>query len=60
MTSTFQCEYCQYFSFKRCNKFKLTYTNHGAICIVRIIWKHWHNVKKKVNVETQIFDRFVG
>ena len=29
MTSTFQCEYCQCFTFKRCNKFKLKCTSHG-------------------------------
>ena len=30
MTSTFQCEYCQYFTFKRCDKFKLKCTSHGG------------------------------
>ena len=29
MTSTFQCEYCQCFTFKRCDKFKLKCTTHG-------------------------------
>ena len=29
MTSTFQCEYCQCFTFKRCDKFKLKCTSHG-------------------------------
>ena len=39
MTSTFQSEYCQCFTFKRCDKFKLKCTNHGGIRIVRIILK---------------------
>ena len=31
MTSTFQCEYCQCFTFKRCDKFKLKCTSHGGM-----------------------------
>ena len=32
MTSTFQCEYCQCFTFKRCDKFKLNCcTSHGGL-----------------------------
>ena len=31
MTSTFQCEYCQCFTFKRCGKFKLKCTSHGGM-----------------------------
>ena len=31
MTSTFQCEYCQCFTFKRCDKFKLKCTCHGRM-----------------------------
>ena len=30
-TSTFQCEYCQCFRFKRCDKFKLQCTSHGGM-----------------------------
>ena len=30
-TSTFQCEYCQCFTFKRCDKFKLKSTSHGGM-----------------------------
>ena len=38
ITSTFQCEYCQCFTFKRCDKFKLKCTNH-EVCIERIIFE---------------------
>ena len=31
MTSTFQGEYCQCFTFKRCDKFKLKCTSHGGM-----------------------------
>ena len=31
MTSTFQCEYCQCFTFKRGDKFKLKCTSHGGM-----------------------------
>ena len=31
MTSTFQCEYCQCSTFKRCDKFKLKFTSHGGM-----------------------------
>ena len=31
MTNTFQCEYCQCFTFKRCDKFKLKCTSHGGM-----------------------------
>ena len=31
MTSTFQCDYCQCFTFKRCDKFKLKCTSHGGM-----------------------------
>ena len=31
VTSTFQCEYCQCFTFKRCDKFKLKCTSHGGM-----------------------------
>ena len=31
MTSTFQCEYCQCFTFKRCDKFKLKCASHGGM-----------------------------
>ena len=37
MTSTFQCEYCQCFTFKRCDKFKLKCIQVMEVCIVRII-----------------------
>ena len=30
MTSKFQCEYCQCFTFKRYDKFKLKCTSHGG------------------------------
>ena len=31
MTSSFQCEYCQCFTFKSCDKFKLKCTSHGGM-----------------------------
>ena len=31
MTGTFQCEYCQCFTLKRCDKFKLQCTSHGGM-----------------------------
>ena len=31
MTSAFQCEYRQCFTFKRCDKFKLKCTSHGGM-----------------------------
>ena len=31
MTSAFQCEYCQCFTFKRWDKFKLKCTGHGGM-----------------------------
>ena len=31
MTSTFQCQYCQCFTFKRCDKLKLKCTGHGGM-----------------------------
>ena len=31
MTSAFQCEYCQCFTFKRCDKFKLKCTSHAGM-----------------------------
>ena len=31
MTSTLQSEYCQCFTFKRCDKFKLKYASHGGM-----------------------------
>ena len=31
MTSAFQCEYCQCFTFKRCDKFKVKCTTHGGM-----------------------------
>ena len=31
MSSTFQCEYFQCFTFKRCDKFKLKCTSHGGM-----------------------------
>ena len=33
MTDAFQCEYC---TFKRCDKFKLKFSIHHEVCIVRI------------------------
>ena len=36
MTSTFQCEYGQCFTLKRCDKFKLKCTSQ-EVCIARII-----------------------
>ena len=37
MTSTFQCEYCQCFTFKRCDKFKLKCTSHGGMYSAHMI-----------------------
>ena len=31
MTGTFQCEYCQSFTFRRCDKYKLKCTSHGGM-----------------------------
>ena len=31
MTSTFQCEYWQCLTFKRCDKFKVKCTSHGGM-----------------------------
>ena len=31
MTSTFECEYCRCFTFKRCDKFKLKCTSYGVM-----------------------------
>ena len=49
MTSTFQCEYCQCFTFKRCDKFKLKCTSDGGMYSAQYFWKK-HNVKT-VNIE---------
>ena len=59
MTSTFQCEYCQCFTFKRCDEFKLKCTSHGGMYSAYYFGKISINVKT-VNVAMQIFDRFVG
>ena len=40
MTSTFQCEYCQCFTFKRCDKFKLKCTSHGGMYSAHYFWKN--------------------
>ena len=37
MTSTFQCEYCQCFTFKRCDKFKLKCASHGGMYSAHMI-----------------------
>ena len=50
MTSTFHCECCQCFTFKRCDKFKLNCTSHGGMYSVHYFGKisitpkqwHWH------------------
>ena len=39
MTSTFQCEYCQNFTFKRCDKFKLKCTSNGGMYSVHYFGK---------------------
>ena len=59
MTSKFQCEYCQCFTFKRCDKLKLKCTSHGVLYSTHYFGKISINVKT-VNVVMQIFDRFVG
>ena len=47
MTSAFQCECCQCFTFKRCDKFKLKCTSHGGMYIshyfgkISITSKQW-------------------
>ena len=47
MTSTFQCEYCQCFTFKSRNKFQLKCTSHGGMYSahyfgkISITSKHW-------------------
>ena len=58
MTSKFQCEYCQCFTFKRCDKLKLKCTSHGGMYSTHYFGKISINVKT-VNVVMQIFDRFV-
>ena len=50
MTSTFQCEYCQCFTFKRCDKFKLKCTSHGGMYSVhhfgKIYLLQWGNLNE--------------
>ena len=62
MTSAFQCEYCQCFTFERRDKFKLKCTSHGGMYSAHYFGKISITSKdlKTVNVVTQIFDRFVG
>ena len=61
MTRTFQCEYCQCFTFKRCDKFKLKCIGHGGVYSAHYFGKiSTTKLVKTVNVVTQIFDRFVG
>ena len=40
MTGTFQCEYCQCFTFKRCDKLKLKCTSHGGMYSAQLFWKN--------------------
>ena len=56
MTSTFQCEYRQCFTFKRCDKFKLKCTSHRGMYSAHFFGK----ISMTVNVVTEIFERFVG
>ena len=39
MTSTFQCEYCKCFTFKRWDKFKLKCTSRGGMYSVHYFGK---------------------
>ena len=55
MTSTFQCEYCQCFTFKRCDEFKLKRASHGGMYSAHYFGKISIDVKT-VNIATQIFD----
>ena len=45
MTSTLQSEYCQCFTFKRCDKFKLKCASHGGMytCeqVPKLELKYW-------------------
>ena len=54
MTSTFQCEYCRCFTFKRCDKLKLKCTSHGGI--VRIILEKltWRQNSECCNADYKI------
>ena len=54
MTSTFQCEYCQCFTFKRCDKVKLKCSSHGGMYSAHYFGKI-SITSKIVNVVTQIF-----
>ena len=40
MTSIIQCEYCQYLTFKRCDKFKLKCNTHGGMYSAHYFWKN--------------------
>ena len=55
MTSAFQCEYCQCFTFKICDKFKLKCTGHGGMYSAHYFGKI--SITWTVNVVTQIFDQ---
>ena len=46
MTSTFQCEYCQCFTFKRCDKFKLKCIRHGGMASGMASEKLYRNTLK--------------
>ena len=59
MASTFQCEYCQWFTFKIYNKIHTKSTGHGRMYDGHQFGKNYHNVKT-VNVVMQTFGRFVG
>ena len=59
MNSTFQCEYCQCFTFKICNKIHTKLYSPWRYVWWASIWKNRHNVKT-VNLVTRIFGRSVG
>ena len=53
LTSTFQCEYCQCSTFKRCDKSKLKSTSHGGMYSAHYFRRHqtwstsWKSGKKR-------------
>ena len=53
LTSTFQCEYCQCSTFKRCDKSKLKSTSHGGMYNAHYFRRHqtwstsWKSGKKR-------------
>ena len=59
LENTFQYEYCQCFTFKRCDNFKLKCTSHGCMYSAHYFGKISITSKQWI-FATQIFDRFLG